>query len=280
MMNRVNPSLVVTIFAFLVLFMGQVQAITLREIMSSLTSDSPKAEQPLEGKPVKAIVAQKENPFAPQHFSNKAVEQKIQQEIQGKYGDNIEVRFASWRLPGGRSAIVSQFIVEEIEVNPQRTKTTALVHFQIGDQLKTLKIRGRLDHMINVPALNRPVHYGDLITKDDISWTKISGQKSNRFLITNPDDLIGRQPRAGFLKVNVPLYKRDVEFVRDIEKGSLVTAHYKTARLELLTKVRALEHGHKGESIRILNPDTNKILYGVVIGPGRVSLSPLPAVKN
>lgn len=207
-------------------------------------------------------------------FSKKDVEAKIQQELKEKYGENMGVKFAPWHLPGQQFTNVSQFIVEEIEVNPHRTKIAVLVHFQIKGVLKTLKIRGRLEQMIDVPTVNRPVHYGDTITKSDVSWTKIPGRQSNRFLITNPEELVGRQPRAGFLKVNMPLYQRDVKRVKDIEKGAMVAVHYQTDNLELLTKARALEDGYKGDTIRILNQETNKILHGSVVGANRISLTP------
>ncbi len=276
MMDRVVISLLTLVFALFTAFMSSAQALTLKEIMNTPKEKAAtvKVVQSAKKDAVPGGVVQQGRSLISEPFSNKVVEQKIQKEVQGQYGDNIEVRFAPWLLPGGKTSAVSQFIVEEIEVNKQRTKVAALVHFQIGGQLKTLKIRGRLEQLIEVPVLNRPVHYGEVIAKEDITWTKISGRKSTRLLITSADDLIGRQPKSGFLKVDMPLYQRDVEYVRDVEKGAIVTAHYKTAKLELITKVRALEHGHKGASIRVLNPDTNKILYGVVTGPSTISLAP------
>lgn len=206
-------------------------------------------------------------------LDKKDVEAKIQRELQGQYGDSIEVVFASWQLPTGAADQTSEFIVEEIEVNEQRTKIGALVHFQMPSGLKSLKVRGRLEHMIDVPTLNRPVHYGEKITKEDITWTKIPGRKAGRLLITTPEELIDRQPKAGFLKVHTPLYHKDVMRVLDIEKGSMVTVRYKTDKLELITKARALEPGHTGETIRILNPDTDKILHGEITGPNAITLT-------
>lgn len=277
-------------FLFVLTVLSQpLSALTLKEIVAAQNGNAAKRSKEKESH------LQKETPFAVQEppfvaqsdhfpkteknapfasFTKNDVEVKVQDEIQKSYGDSIAVKFVSWHLPGQEFKDVSQFIVEAIEVNEQRTKIAALVHFQIKGILKTLKIRGRLEHMIDVPTLNRPVHYGEIITKDDISWTKVPGYKSNRFLITTPDDLIGHQPRRGFLKVNTPLYQRDLEKVKDIEKGSMVTVLYKTDKLELISKARALENGYKGDSIRILNQDTNKILQGAVIDVNTISLTP------
>ncbi|HBN22101.1 MAG TPA: flagella basal body P-ring formation protein FlgA [Holosporales bacterium] len=264
----------------LTVFSHPLGALTLKEIVSTQKERAAKKAEPSPHQKETPFVAptssvpkgEKSSPFS--SFTQKDVEIKVQDEIQKSYGDNIAVKFVSWHLPRQKFKDVSQFIVEAIEVNEQRTKIAALVHFQIKGVLKTLKIRGRLEHMIDVPTLNRPVHYGETITKNDLSWTKVPGYKSNRFLITTPEDLIGHQPRSGFLKINVPLYQRDVERVKDIEKGSMVTVLYKTDKLELVTKARALEHGYKGDTIRILNQDTNKILQGAVIDVNTISLTP------
>jgi len=272
--NIIGFLFVATVFSY------PLSALTLTEIVSATKEEAAEKREPSPLPEKTSSVAQtglvskaeKSAPFS--FFTKKEVEAKVQHEIQKSYGDDLTVKFASWHLPGKEFKNVSQFIVETIEINEQHTKIAALVHFQIKGVLKTLKIRGRLEHMINVPTLNRPVYYGETITKDDISWTKIPGYKSNRFLITAPEGLIGHQPRRGFLKVDAPLYQRDLEKVKDIEKGSIVTVHYKTDKLELVTKARALEHGYKGDTVRILNQDTNKILQGSVIDVNTISLTP------
>lgn len=264
----------------LMVFSHPLGALTLKEMVKAQTQGTAKKRSfPLQQKETPSIEqiraipeVEKRSPFT--SFTKNDVEEKVQDEIQKSYGDNIAIKFVSWHLPGQEFKNVSQFIVEAIEVDEQRTKITALVHFQIKGVLKTLKIRGRLEHMIEVPTLNRPVHYGETITKDDISWTKVPGYKSNRFLITTPEDLIGHQPRSGFLKVNAPLSQRDIERVKDIEKGAMVTVLYKTNNLELRTKARSLENGYKGDTIRVLNQDTNKICQGAVIGVNTISLTP------
>ncbi len=263
----------------LAVFSSSVRSLTLTEIVNAPKKVVKQEAQPFQPDGTQSVPkesrvpkAERRTPFS--SFTKKDVEGKVQEELQIKYGDRIAIKFAPWHLPGRQFENISQFIVEAIEVNQQRTKIAALVHFQLKGVLKTLKIRGRLEHMIEVPTLNRPVHYGEMIKKEDISWTKIPGHKSNRFLITTPENLIGHQPRSGFLKVGLPLYQRDIEKVKDIEKGSMVTVHYKTDKLELVTKARALEHGYKGDTIRILNEETNKILRGAVIGANTISLTP------
>lgn len=215
--NIIGFLFVATVFSY------PLSALTLTEIVSATKEETAEKREPSPLPEKTSSVAQrglvskteKSAPFS--FFTKKEVEAKVQHEIQKSYGDDLTVKFASWHLPGKEFKNVYQFIVETIEINEQRTKIAALVHFQIKGVLKTLKIRGRLEHMINVPTLNRPVYYGETITKDDISWTKIPGYKSNRFLITAPEGLIGHQPRRGFLKVDVPLYQRDLEKVKDIE---------------------------------------------------------------
>ncbi len=214
-----------------------------------------------------------------------AVEKKISSEFKGKFGKNIRLIFAPWRLPaayyvkdGGESLGDVHIRVEKIDVSKERSTMVATVTFSVNQQektyAKTIFVRGKLDHLIDVPVLMRPMHHGDIIKKTDIDWIKVSDRKSGRFLVLHEQDLIGHHPRSKYIKAGVAINKKDLVLPIFVNKSAPITAFYKTGSLELKMRVKALENGHKGDTIRVLNETSNKILYATVDGPSTVILVP------
>ena len=203
-------------------------------------------------------------------FTKPDVEEKIILEITTTYGDNATIDFSRWRLPFGN---IDQFTVQEIQVNKKSSKILAIVHFRIGDKVKTMRLAGKMDYLVSIPTLNRAMHFGETIKQDDITWTKVSTRKVNQATIMHSDDLIGTQPRSGFIKIEYPIHKNDIVRPRDIKKGATVTINYKTDNLAMTAKGKAMEHGYKGTSIRVSTLDNDKTIIAEVTGLNEVSLT-------
>lgn len=212
------------------------------------------------------------------------IEEKIQEEFQKVYGPDKRIMFVNWRLPKFQDPKTGHwnlnesidtnspesFKVDVIEVSPDKTNIKAKVLYQLGKQEKTVLVRGRIDNLIEIPVLNKSLHYGDIITQDDIEWQKVSDRKSGRFLISKPEDLIGRQPKGKYIRAGVPINQQDVIMPVYVEKGSFVTVNYHSGKVELTLKAKALDKGHKGDTIRVLNETSHKIVYATVEGPSLV----------
>jgi len=66
---------------------------------------------------------------------------------------------------------------------------------------------------------------------------------------------------------------RRVEAISDVENGSNVTIVGKGVAFEIRARGIALQTGLVGETIKIKNVDSRKILVGKVTGPGMVEIS-------
>ncbi len=270
---------VAKIFVFIVMSVALSEAASLNDMMKKVllatqekTSQSPKPDS------LQDIVTD-ENP-------HQLIEEKIQSEFHKVYGEDKEIIFVSWRLPRFRdpktghwnlnknntSQAPKSFRVETIEVSQDQTKVKAIVFYQSGDREKSFVIRGRIDNLIEIPVLNRSVHYGDLITKEDITWKKVSDRKSGRYLVSNPEDLVGRHPKGKYIRAGVPINQQDVIMPLYVEKGSYVTVSYENGKVNLQMKGKALDQGYQGNTIRILNEASHKIVHATVEGPSRVRM--------
>ena len=77
------------------------------------------------------------------------------------------------------------------------------------------------------------------------------------------------------IKVRITLVEKGLDFQsRNIDlrkerlvlKGQPVTLRLESKLMSLKTIGKALEHGSKGEFIKILNPRTSKVIMGIVVG--------------
>ena len=136
---------------------------------------------------------------------------------------------------------------------------------------RPIRLSGRVVSMIEVPVLNRPIRPGDRIAKADIEWAKVAARRMPQNLITDASALIGLSPRRP-LRRGVPISAADVRAPIVIAKGTVVVMILRSRNMVLQAKIRALEDGAAGRTIRLINPRSNRVVEGVVEGPGRVGV--------
>ena len=228
---------------------------------------SPMASAPLEQRELASLITPKHN----NTDTRALIEQAIERELQATYGDMLAIKVPLWSLPQGH---YTHYLIDEIQVEADQSRFTALITFSGTSHTKTLPIRGTIEQMVDVPAVLHPIHYGEIIKAQDLTSIKIPGKRVGRHLIRDPKDLIGTTPRRGFLKINTPITAQEITKPQEVNKGDVVTMRYYTDKMKLIAKGRALEGGTQGEMIRILNISSDKIVQGQVVGLKEVSLTP------
>jgi flagella basal body P-ring formation protein FlgA len=59
-----------------------------------------------------------------------------------------------------------------------------------------------------------------------------------------------------------------------IRRGQVITLSYQVGGLSLTTRVQAMEDADVGQSVRLTNPSSNRVVIATVTGPGAASASP------
>ena len=62
-----------------------------------------------------------------------------------------------------------------------------------------------------------------------------------------------------------------------VGRGDVVTVVYQMPGISLAMRAKATEAGALGDTVGLVNPTSKKTLQGIVVGPGRVSVSALSA---
>lgn len=150
-----------------------------------------------------------------------------------------------------------------------------MAQIYIGDGEKpiyTAAVSGRIQLIMPVPVLTRPIPGNEEIQEADITWQKISITKINQTIITNSQDLLGRVATGRVLQPGQPINRYEVRLPILVHRKDLVTAVYRSKNLELTRQVESLQDGAKGDRIQLLIPDTQKTITGRVVDTHHVEI--------
>lgn len=128
-----------------------------------------------------------------------------------------------------------------------------------------------------VAVLGRTIQRGETIQAEDVVWID-TPSNAPRDAVADPDALIGKTAKRVLL-ANTPLRAMDVMETPSVRRNEPVTLIYEADGLKLSVRGRALGDAAIGANVKVLNPQSNKVLEAIVDGPGtaRVMLSQLSA---
>ena len=130
-------------------------------------------------------------------------------------------------------------------------------------------IGGRIHALTDVPVLNRRVQPGEAIRAADVGWAKLRASMLNRSNILDPRDLIGQTPTR-MLFENQPMRMGDTKPLIVVARNETVTMTFQTPRMTLTTQGKALDDGAKGDTIRVTNIKSARVIEATVVGPNQV----------
>lgn len=140
-----------------------------------------------------------------------------------------------------------------------------------GTQVR-LPVSGRAFGVVQIPVLSRRVLPGDIIGPGDIDWQDMRADQTTSDTAATDAQLIGMTPKRG-VPTNQPIRLRDLQSPRMVDKGAMVTITLTTPSMTLTTQGKALQDGGKGEVIRVVNTQSNRIVEATVAGPNVVAVA-------
>lgn len=117
-----------------------------------------------------------------------------------------------------------------------------------------------------VAVLTRPIARGEAILIDDVAFMPAS-RATPADAITELDALVGMSARRS-LAADRPLRPGDVMVTPLVKRGEPVTLLFQSGSVRITLRGRALEDGGAGETIRVLNSDSERTVEAIVEGPG------------
>lgn len=208
-----------------------------------------------------------------------AVEDKLSETLKGRKFDIEFTRHnLGFQLPESVSATID---VSDVKYDLARGEFSAVITAPAKAKTPLVKkeISGRMFTISSVPVLKSALRAGDVISADDIDYVDMRDEDLSANAVINIEKLVGMTPRRGISPMK-PIVAGDVVMPVAVKKGETVTIELKSGALQLVTTGQALENGAEGETVRILNPSSNKMVQAVVTGPKTVAvLSPTTIIQ-
>jgi len=141
----------------------------------------------------------------------------------------------------------------------------------------TIPVNGRVTVKHSVPVLVRRTAGGTTLSAADIDWMLVPEDRINISVVTEADQLIGRELRRD-TEGDELLHTQDVMQPRLVVRGSLVTMKIETPLLQVTAQGKALQDGVMGDIVRVTNTQSNRTIEGTVTGTGTVTINTVQRV--
>lgn len=184
----------------------------------------------------------------------------------GRLQMELDNRAVELRAPQGAGGLA----VENLYYSPVQGRFAAEI-VVTGSQVR-LPVSGRAFGVVQIPVLSRRVLPGDIIGPGDIDWQDMRADQTTSDTAATDAQLIGMTPKRG-VSTNQPVRLRDLQSPRMVDKGAMVTITLQTPSMTLTTQGKALQDGGKGEVIRVVNTQSNRIVEATVAGPNVVAVA-------
>ncbi|MFK7791365.1 MAG: flagellar basal body P-ring formation chaperone FlgA [Devosiaceae bacterium] len=178
------------------------------------------------------------------------------------------------------SELVDRLVVDLLASPSGRSERfSALIRTPSGAEVARLS--GRAEHRVLVPVLGRPIGRGDVIRASDLRMQDIAFNRTmGTPMLVETADIVGQAARRS-LRTGSPLGPDDLTEPLMVERQELVTLIYRQGSLALTVRARAMDEGAHGQSIDVMNLQSNQMVRGVVAGHGVVHvLAPMQDIAR
>ncbi len=203
-------------------------------------------------------------------FAEKLVSGQLQQSMSD---DGYKVTISRPRLPlGNQDHRPTRIIIDGFRHDPMSGYFSAVMIGTIGDEPRfELPLEGRVETLINVPVLTRPLKRGDLISAADLDWQTVPPGVLSKISLTDDQQLIGAEARRRLSPGRI-LTSRDVGAPLLVLRGKPVRVIYADRGLKLTALGTARDDGALGQAVRVLNPDSRLEIQGIATGHQEVTV--------
>ena len=134
-----------------------------------------------------------------------------------------------------------------------------------------LMLEGQIIDLVDVAIANRTLAKSDIISANDIRVEKRERKALNGVNVIKPALVVGQAAREQII-TGALLSDDLVSKPMLVDKGMAVSVTYSVAGLKLTLRGKAIEGGAMGDMISVLNPQSKKVIFATIIGPGSVAV--------
>lgn len=145
------------------------------------------------------------------------------------------------------------------------------------DRNKEQWLVGKVIPMIKIPVFSVQMTGGEVINPSHIEWMDWPESKIKKDWLMDPQQAIGKAVRQN-TQAKTPLAINQIQSPMWVKKNAMVQVVFESPMMQLSAQVKALDSGVQGEWVRLMNPSSNQIIRGEVIGENKVRVYGTPSV--
>ncbi len=197
-----------------------------------------------------------------------------------KKGTKIEIQFDK-RVVGLSLAASEEpiFDLTHFDYNRDTQRFRGKVVAQSAGRPIVQSIMGRVAVQRKVPVLAHHLASGDIIGDKDLQWVWMDERRLGEDTLVEISQVVGQELRREQSDGD-PLRARDVIPPRLVKRGALVTLKVETPYLLVTTQGRALQDAALGETVRVTNTQSSRVIEGVVDRSGVVHVGTLRKIAS
>jgi flagella basal body P-ring formation protein FlgA len=162
--------------------------------------------------------------------------------------------------------------VSAINFDPNSNRFAAiLVAPADGPPVIQRNVFGTVYEMAQIPVPKRLISAGDIISADDLEWQPVHLTRLSGNSLTDAEQLVGRMAKRP-LKAGQILRQSDVAVSPVIHKNDLIRLVVRTGQMTLSVQGKAMQDAALGQTIRVMNVNSNRQLSGTVVDAGTVAV--------
>jgi len=199
----------------------------------------------------------------------------VAEALEGQYGfgaaHNIQVAFDDEvRTLNVEPNARGELQVVALAYNPHTARFDVTFDLPSSAALHQQQTRftGTAIETIDALTVDHPVERGEILKASDLVITR--RPKAEGPAITDMRSTLGLAARHE-LRPGVPLHEADLMKPMIVQRNDVVTIVYRAPGLTLTLRGQAQDTGALGDTINVLNPQSKRVVQGVVSGPGRVT---------
>lgn len=138
-----------------------------------------------------------------------------------------------------------------------------------GETLGRLNVVATAELYAKVAVTTREITRGAHLSKDDVALTEVRLDPSHNGVVTDLAEAIGKTTERN-LAEGTPLRAAYLANPTLVNSGDMVTVVADNGRIQISGQGLAKEDGDRGQWIRVMNTQSNKLFTARVVGPGTV----------
>ena len=212
-------------------------------------------------------------PRAARRVAAGEIEAALKRGLEAGFG--LDPSLVSVRLDGEGPVLLAptdlggQVAALDLTSDPRTRRLAALI--SLGERQATLRVTGVAVELREVAVLVRAVGRGERLTEADVTLERRprEGAPQDALAQAVPGEVAQRALGAGTV-----LRAGDTAPPELVARGEMVTILYEAPGITLSMRGIASEPGRLGAVVHVVNAASKKVLQAVVVGQGRVSVSP------